>query len=312
MARWSSQWLDRCDVKEHTRRAYHREIDRFVIWCGKRRIREGRALKARHVEAFLFDMRSEAPAALQRIGAVRPLAPSSVDQTRRIVGLLLKQAVQERFIAPDILGSTAVIRDAVPPSRIDHDAALALALSLRGVLGELPLRNDVARWLSAQLAFWCGATPAEMTHLMWDQVEVDGTRVRVRWPGHQPELHFWRELPSFLAPPLSFGVHHERCDAVFASQDGTTAVSSRTIARWIKQVCEPFAPDGARITARALRTAFVALARSGGWHDDHIAMHLRRRQLRSRMPPLTDEESASKLVDTAAHWLTGEVAGARP
>jgi hypothetical protein len=197
-------------------------------------------------------------------------------------------------LAPEILAACARRsnqdkvngRRAVPREQVDATKALARLFSHPQI--------SKAQQLAVGLAFWCGATPVEMTELQWRHVRMRDESVYVRLPYRVLSKHCWLELPPRLAQLLR-GYDKKpatrRNEALFRQQSKTTAsVSARTIARWITHAAH-VTQNPSCANARALRQVFISLARERHWRESEITSRIRRSRVIS--PPLAVENFPS-------------------
>jgi len=281
-------WPATRELADASRRAYQHEVRRLVTWCEHRNVTSSRDLDCDAMQGFFSDVASEKPSAMARIGSTTPLSLGSITQARRIVSLLVHDAVSDGLLMPGLLRVTRVkpARTSAPKAsrrtkRPSHQA-----------LGKLlfhPITSPTAE-LAVHFAFWCGLSVGEMALLRWRHLRRVGASMFVRIAGARLLV-----VPKQLAErirKIQTSWRPQPGHFVFSNANGATRpVSTRTIARWIREAahsrgCAELA------NASSLRQAFVVAARDSGWKESEILFRFRRQRISK--PPLIREPGAAE------------------
>ena len=269
-----STWLSTRDLRDNTRRAYEQEVERWMAFMRSKRLTWPR-LCAAHVNHFRAQLES---GVLHALGS-QP-SEGSMRQCRRIVSAFVRWVVAEERAAPAVLAGLDQWREDAPasegktsfPRLTTHD----FEPSTRG--------GGSRDKLAVALSYWTGATPAELAQLKTSAISTTGQVTFARY-GRRDTVRVPRELAAAIvrvAAPERF---------VFG---GTSPPSPATMALRIRRYLEAQSPGGPR-TARELRAAFIARARSAGWNLEEIRVQLRRPHLVAPPVPAPPSERLSAL-----------------
>lgn len=289
---WMHAWPTTRQITDSSRRAYRHEVRRLVTWCEHRNVTSPRDLDCDAMRDFFGDVASEKPSAMARIGSTGPLSPGSVTQARRIVNLLVHDAVADGLLVPDLLRVThsktvrhSSRKGSKPRKRLSSQ-------SLRMLLFQPtePPNGEVA----VSLAFWCGLSAREISRLRWRHLRSVGSSTFLRITTSSAPARTLI-IPQRLAQLLQ-GIRAsskpapENC--VFSSTvDARRPLSTRTIARWISRAAYSSGCDELA-TASSLRRAFAVIARQNGWRESEVLFRLRRQRISE--PQLTQERGSSE------------------
>ena len=288
---WIQAWPDTRQLAQSSRRAYRHEVRRLVTWCEHKGVKSPCDLDCDAMRDFFSDLASEKPSAMVRIGSHVPLSPGSITQARRIVNMLVRDAVSDGLLAPNLLRltrSSLVSHDAKGGSkrrkRLSNDALGALLFQ--------PIPSPTAE-LAISLAFWCGVSISEMARLRWRHLRSAGSSMflRIAPPSSPTRLlavpgRLARLIQEMRTVDMPRPAHFLFSSAI----DAARPVTPRTIARWIKKAAHS---QGARDldSASSLRRAFVVAAREHRWKESEILFRVRR--WRVSEPRLRQEQGAS-------------------
>ena len=267
----AQDWLASSSRRPATQRAYWVEVRRLQAWTGTCPETALSRLPADFLCRFLGSLSSQDPTHYLALGIRKPLQPSSVLQSKRILSALflwgaeqgrapLTTVLQARRWEPD-----ETVRARRRPAKPAHSRK-SRKVSAEGVAA---LRREFVQGL----AFWMGARPMDICalrraslHLRDEILEVelpDGVGRPMRSFGPPALARCWQQLKQ-ATPHSAFAILHLEDDR---------PVTPSTVARVLMH-----APDRP-MSARDLRCAGIRHLRRAGWSEAEIRRQYRRRAL---------------------------------